>query len=105
MLAVGIVGTPLVAWACYAHRRWQESVERERFVLAMKAASTPRICWRQRSAIAFGYCARRGGLFGAGSRINSDMAMLADELERNMSRNRIRCPPRPDATRDLTQPV
>ena len=41
IVASGMVGASLAAWACYAHRQWQESIERERFVLSMKAASTP----------------------------------------------------------------
>lgn len=41
-LSVFVVGgASLLAWAGLAHRRWQNRVERERFVLAMKAASTP----------------------------------------------------------------
>ena len=39
----GMTGASLIAWASYAHRRWQESIKRERFVLSMKAASTPEL--------------------------------------------------------------
>lgn len=41
IFTVGIIGALLIGWTYYAHRRWQKSVERERYVLAMKAASTP----------------------------------------------------------------
>lgn len=41
MLWVALVAVGIAGWICYAHRRWQDSVDRERFVLAMKAASTP----------------------------------------------------------------
>jgi hypothetical protein len=41
VFVVAVAGASLLAWACHAHRKWQERVERERFVLAMKAASTP----------------------------------------------------------------
>lgn len=37
----GIVAVLLLGVVRYAYGRWQERVERERFVLAMKAASTP----------------------------------------------------------------
>lgn len=40
-LIVGSIGALLVGGVCHAHRRWQKTVERERFVLAMKAAATP----------------------------------------------------------------
>lgn len=41
IFTIGILGALLLGWMRYGHHRWQESVERERFVLAMKAASTP----------------------------------------------------------------
>ena len=41
VFVVGAIAVLLVGWARYGHYRWQESVDRERFVLAMKAASTP----------------------------------------------------------------
>lgn len=45
-----IVGVVLVGAIRYAYSRWQESVERERFVLAMKAASTPDLLDRNERA-------------------------------------------------------
>ena len=43
VFVITVGGVSLFVWASLAHRKWQERVERERFILAMKAASTPEL--------------------------------------------------------------
>lgn len=41
IVILGTASASLAGWVCYEHHRWQARIERERFVLALKAAATP----------------------------------------------------------------
>lgn len=52
LLWVAFATAGMLALVRYQHHRWQEHVERERFVLGLKAASTPdRLKPRERSRL------------------------------------------------------
>ena len=41
IVILATAGASLAGWVCYQHHRWQARIERERFILALKAAATP----------------------------------------------------------------